>query len=79
MCAITMERGNMTIQSGAFLEKAIFLLSPAVCLLLLITYRRITDQPLDRDDVILYSKTCGIVTLFFLVGLIIESLFKWLF
>jgi hypothetical protein len=69
----------MTIQSGAFLENAIFLLSPATCLLLLIAYRRITVQPLDRKEVIDLCKAFGIITLIFLFGLIFKILFKWLF
>jgi hypothetical protein len=66
----------MMIQSGAFLGNAIFALSPSSCLLLLIAYRKITDQPSDRDDVIVLCKAAGIITLIFVVGLIFKILIK---
>jgi len=57
-----------------FVDAALLVVSPAACFLLLIAYRKMTDQPLDRDDVISLSKKFGKVTLFFLVGMIIKSL-----
>jgi hypothetical protein len=60
--------------SAFFVDAALLVVSPAACFLLLIAYRKIVDQPLDRDDVISLSKKFGMVTLVFLVGMTLKYL-----
>jgi hypothetical protein len=65
----------MMLHSAAFfVDAALLVISPAACFLLLITYRKFTGQPLDRDELLSLSKPFGIVTLVFLVGMILKYL-----
>jgi hypothetical protein len=75
MQTIKERRSNMMHHSAAFfVGAALLLVSPAACFLLLIAYRKISDQPLERDELISLSKQFGVVTLVFFVGLILRIL-----
>ena len=65
---------------SAFLEKAIgYPACAAGCVLLVVAYRKITGQPMDRDDLISACKLFGLASLNYLLGLTLWTVFKWIF
>ena len=65
------------LSPGAFLEKAIgYPACAAGCVLLVLAYRKITSQPMDREDLISACKLFGMASLNYLVGLTLWTVFK---